>query len=37
MKNPFENHSPSLDGPATDILPVIPDDTTDLPEVAIAL
>ena len=37
MKNPFENRSPSLDGPATDILPVIPDDATDLPAVAIAL
>ena len=37
MKNPFENRSPSLDGPATDILPVTPDDATDLPAVAIAL
>ena len=37
MKNPFENRSPSLDGPATDILPVTPDDAIDLPAVAIAL
>lgn len=37
MTNPFQNRTPSLSGPATDILPVTPDDTIDLPEVAIAL
>ncbi len=37
MMNPFENRMPSLSGPATDILPVTPDDLADLPEVAIAL
>ncbi|MBK1634213.1 spike base protein, RCAP_Rcc01079 family [Rhodovulum adriaticum] len=37
MKNPFERRSPSLDGPATDILPVTPDDAADLPAMAIAL
>lgn len=37
MTNPFENRAPSLSGPATDMLPVVPDDGTDLPEVAIAL
>ncbi|MCV2882219.1 hypothetical protein [Actibacterium sp. XHP0104] len=37
MKNPFENRAPSLNGPATDILPVTPSDTTDLPQIAVAL
>ncbi|MGC8201151.1 spike base protein, RCAP_Rcc01079 family [Aliiroseovarius sp. PTFE2010] len=37
MKNPFENRALPLNGPAHDILPVIPDDGTDLPEVAVAL
>lgn len=37
MTNPFENRTSSLAGPATDIIPVTPDDTTDLPDVAIAL
>lgn len=37
MSNPFENRVSSLSGPATDILPVTPDDITELPEVAIAL
>ncbi len=37
MTNPFENRTSSLTGPATDILPVTPDDVTDLSQVAIAL
>ena len=37
MSNPFASRSPSLAGPATDLQPVSPDDTQDLPEVAIAL
>ncbi len=37
MTNPFENRTSPLSGPATDILPVIPNDTTDLTEVAVAL
>lgn len=37
MKNPFENRTPSLNGPATDLSPVTPDDNTDLAEVAVAL
>lgn len=37
MTNPFENRTNSLSGPATDILPVTPNDGTDLSEVAIAL
>lgn len=37
MSNPFANRSLSLSGPATDIVPVTPDDATDLPEVAVAL
>jgi hypothetical protein len=35
--NPFENRIQALSGPATDALPVIPDDVTDLPHVAIGL
>lgn len=35
--NPFSNRSKSTSGPATDALPVTPDDATDLPMVAIAL
>lgn len=35
--NPFKTREPSLAGPATDILPVTPDDASDLPEVALAL
>ncbi len=35
--NPFANRARSIHGPATDALPVTPDDTTDLPTVAIAL
>jgi hypothetical protein len=37
MQNPFENRAPSIEGPATDIMDVTPDDITDLPEVATAL
>lgn len=35
--NPFANRAVPLSGPATDILPVAPDDGTDLTDVAIAL
>lgn len=35
--NPFENRSLPLSGPATDVLPVTPDDAADLPLVAIGL
>lgn len=37
MSNPFTTRTPSLSGPATDIVPVTPDDGTDLTEAAIAL
>ena len=37
MTNPFENRSPSLNGPATDLMPVIPSNSDDLPAVALAL
>lgn len=37
MSNPFLNRTPSLNGPALDIIPVAPSDATDLPDVAIAL
>lgn len=37
MTNPFDGRSPGLTGPATDILPVTPDDGTDLSHVALAL
>lgn len=35
--NPFAHRARSIHGPATDALPVAPDDATDLPMVAIAL
>ncbi len=35
--NPFENRIQALSGPATDALPVTPDNSTDLPHVAIGL
>ena len=35
--NPFKNRAHALSGPATDALPVIPDDANDLPHVAIGL
>lgn len=37
MRDPLANRAASTSGPATDIVPVIPDDTTDLNEVAMAL
>ncbi|WP_323004899.1 spike base protein, RCAP_Rcc01079 family [Pseudorhodobacter sp.] len=37
MTNPFENRARSLSGPATDILPVIPNDSVNLGQVALAL
>ncbi len=37
MINPFENRAVSLQGPATDIHPVTPDDSANLQAVAIAL
>lgn len=35
--NPFASQAPSIAGPATDALPVTPDDGADLARVAIAL
>ena len=35
--NPFANRARSITGPATDVLPVTPDDGADLAEIAIAL
>lgn len=35
--NPFSSREVSLAGPATDALPVVPNDTLDLPDVAIGL
>lgn len=35
--NPFSSQARSISGPATDVLPVTPDDGTDLADVAIAL
>ncbi len=35
--NPFENRIPALSGPATDAVPVTPDDSADLSHVAIGL
>jgi len=37
MLDPLANRSPSLIGPATDMMPVAPDDTTDLPVLALSL
>jgi hypothetical protein len=37
MTNPFAGRASSLQGPAADLRPVIPDDAVDLPSVAIAL
>lgn len=37
MANPFSGRAVSISGPATDIVPVSPDDATDLPDVAVAL
>lgn len=35
--NPFDHRTHSVSGPATDALPISPDDANDLPMVAIAL
>lgn len=37
MKNPFANRIPPLSGPATDIIPVTPDDSVEMAHVALAL
>lgn len=37
MSNPFNGRTATLSGPATDILPVVPSDSTDLGTVAVAL
>jgi hypothetical protein len=37
MSNPFTSRSLSLSGPALDIVPVVPSDTEDLPDVGLAL
>ncbi|PKQ12451.1 MAG: hypothetical protein CVT70_08850 [Alphaproteobacteria bacterium HGW-Alphaproteobacteria-1] len=37
MNDPFASRLSSLSGPARDILPVSPSDSTDLPTVAVAL
>ncbi|HMO09693.1 MAG TPA: hypothetical protein PKD10_18905 [Paracoccaceae bacterium] len=37
MSNPFQNRTPPLGGPATDIFPVVPNDGADLPDTAVAL
>jgi len=37
MGNPFSGRAVPIGGPATDIVPVTPDDATDLPHAALAL
>ena len=37
MQDPFKSRVPNLNGPATDLLPVVPSDALDLPAVAVAL
>jgi hypothetical protein len=37
MSNPFSNRAASLNGPASDAQPVVPNDSTDLSTIAIAL
>lgn len=37
MQNPFFRRTPSLGGPATDIVPITPSNTADLPRFALAL
>ncbi|AMY70559.1 spike base protein, RCAP_Rcc01079 family [Frigidibacter mobilis] len=37
MSDPFKNRNPSLNGPATDLIPVTPSDSIDLQVVAVAL
>lgn len=37
MTNPFARRTLPLNGPAADIVPVTPHDSTDLPDIAVAL
>lgn len=37
MPNPFDTRALSLNGPATDLVPVVPNDAADLADVAVAL
>lgn len=37
MSDPFQNHVPGLESPASGLMPVIPDDAADLPVAARAL
>ncbi len=37
MHNPFSNRAPSLSGPAQDLLPITPNDATDLSKVCVGL
>ncbi|PIE18173.1 MAG: hypothetical protein CSA65_06215 [Proteobacteria bacterium] len=37
MTDPFRNRAATISGPTRDISPVTPDDTTDLPAIAVAL
>jgi len=37
MSNPFENRALSISGPATDLVPVAPNDSADMPQIAVAL
>lgn len=37
MANPFENRATALSDPARDLVPVAPDDSNDLPKIALAL
>ncbi|QHQ36409.1 spike base protein, RCAP_Rcc01079 family [Algicella marina] len=37
MTNPFQNRASTLNGPATDLVPVTPHNTNDLADVALAL
>lgn len=37
MLNPFKNRSVSLNGPAADLIPIVPSDTVDLAQIVSAL
>ena len=37
MQNPFSRRAASLSGPATDVIPVTPSNTADLPRFALSL
>lgn len=37
MENPFKRRAVNLGGPSQDILPIVPDDIVELPQVAVAL